>query len=557
MRRNPLVLAVCVLARTALSPVAAADGQHAASGSKGLVVSGRAAATEAGIRMLEQGGNAADAGAATLLVLSVTQVGAFCIGGEVPVLIYDAAKNDVKVLSGQGAAPLDPKAIEWYMTNGIPSGDVRSAAVPAALDAIVTLLRLYGTRSFEDVVQPALAILDAGGPTWYIDTSDGRRIETGHNWQAELAVTFRKLIEAEHKAVGSRKDRLQAVVDRFYRGDIADALERWYIAQGGFLRKADLAAHKTRVEDPVQTGYRGYTVYKCGPWTQGPYLLETLRLLEGFDIKGIGFLSADYIHVVVEAMKLGLADRDEYYGDPLFVNVPMKTLLSDQYTRIRRTLIDAAKASLDVRPGDPDHMRPLKTPAPTTPAEGGTTTMCVADRWGNVIAATPSGLASTAGAAGDTGIIHGSRLVSLNTWKGHPNCIQPGKRPRVTLTPTLVLKDGKPVLAISVAGGDLQDQAAIQLILDYVEFGMLPERAVSEPRFATTHHTGSFGQDKPKLGSLQVNIRVDESVRDELKRRGHVLTTTRSGVGGVNVLFLDPKSNVAFGAGPAAGKVGE
>lgn len=181
--------------------------------------------------------------------------------------------------------------------------------------------------------------------------------------------------------------------------------------------------------------------------------------------------------------------------------------------------------------------------------------MCVADRWGNLIAATPSGLGSTAGVAGDTGIIHGSRLVSLNTRKGHPNCIQPGKRPRVTLTPTLVLKDGKPVLAISVAGGDLQDQAAIQLILDYVEFGMLPERAVSEPRFATTHHTGSFGQDKPKLGSLQVNIRVDESVRNELKKRGHVLTTTPGGVGGVNMLFLDPKSDIAFGAGPAAGKV--
>ena len=181
--------------------------------------------------------------------------------------------------------------------------------------------------------------------------------------------------------------------------------------------------------------------------------------------------------------------------------------------------------------------------------------MCIADRWGNVIAATPSGLGSAAGVAGDMGILHGSRLVSLNTWKGHPNCIQPGKRPRVTLTPTLVLKDGKPVLAISVAGGDLQDQAAIQLILDYVEFGMLPERAVSEPRFATTHHTGSFGQDKPKLGTLQIYVRVDEAVRDELKKRGHVLTTTRGGVGGVNMLLLDSESKVGWGAGPAAGKV--
>jgi len=538
-----------------LSPVTAADQQHTASGNKGLVVSGRPAATAAGIKMLEQGGNAADAGAATLLALSVTQVGAFCIGGEVPVLIFDASKKDVRVLSGQGAAPLDPKAIDWYMANGIPSSDVRSAAVPAALDLIVTLLKLYGTKSFEEAVLPTLAILDAGGPAWYIDTSDGRRIETGHNWQAELAVIFRKLIEAEHNARGSRLDRLQAVTDRFYRGDIADALERWYIAQGGFLRKADLAAHRTRVEDPVHASYRGFTVYKCGPWTQGPYLLETLRLLEGFDIRKMGFLSPDYIHVVVEAMKLGLADRDEYYGDPNFVSVPMQALLSDQYTRIRRPLIDMRTASLDVRPGDPDHMRPFKTPWPAPPSPGGTTTMCVADRWGNVIAATPSGLGSTAGVAGDTGIIHGSRLVSLNTWKGHPNCIQPGKRPRVTLTPTLVLKDNQPVLAISVAGGDLQDQAAIQLILDHVDFGMLPEHAVSAPRFSTTHHTGSFGQDKPQLGSLQVSERVDESVRDELKKRGHVLTTTRGGIGGVNMLSLDPKSHVASGAGPAAGRV--
>ncbi|HYM05048.1 MAG TPA: gamma-glutamyltransferase [Terriglobales bacterium] len=557
MRRTWFVLMVGLLVFVPASRTAGTAPQRAASGNKGLVVSGRAAATNAGIQMLEHGGNAADAGAATLLALSVTYVGAFCIGGEVPVLIYDAARKDVKVLAGQGAAPLDPKAIDWYMTNGIPGTDVRSAAVPAALDLIVTLLKLYGTRSFEEAVQPTLAILDAGGASWYIDTSDGRKIETGKNWQAELAVTFRKLVEAERKAGGSRNDRLQAVADRFYRGDIADALERWYIAQGGFLRKADLAAHRTRVEDPVYANYRGYTVYKCGPWTQGPYLLETLRLLEGFDIRKMGFLSADYIHLVSEAMKLSLADRDEYYGDPRFVDVPMKALLSDEYTRIRRPLIDMSKASLDVRPGDPIHLRPLKTPLPARPGQGGTTTMCVADRWGNVIAATPSGLGSTAGVAGDTGIIHGSRLVSLNTWKRHPDCIQPGKRPRVTLSPTLVLKDGKPVLAISVAGGDLQDQAAIQLILDYLEFGMLPEQAVSEPRFATFHHTGSFGQDKPRLGSLQVNVLVDEAVQGELKKRGHALTTTRGGIGGVNMLFLDPKSDLAYGAGPAAGKASQ
>lgn len=188
MRRGCLVLAVGLLAGTSASRAAAADPQRTASGNKGLVVSGGSAATAAGIKMLEQGGNAADAGAATLLALSVTQVGAFCIGGEVPVLIYDASKKDVRVLAGQGAAPLDPKAIAWYMKNGIPGSDVRSAAVPAALDLILTLLKLYGSKSFADAVQPTLEILDAGGPSWYIDTDDRQRIETGHHWQSELAV---------------------------------------------------------------------------------------------------------------------------------------------------------------------------------------------------------------------------------------------------------------------------------------------------------------------------------------------------------------------------------
>ena len=180
--------------------------------------------------------------------------------------------------------------------------------------------------------------------------------------------------------------------------------------------------------------------------------------------------------------------------------------------------------------------------------------MCVADRWGNVIAATPSGLGSTAGPAGNTGIIHGTRLTSLNTWKGHPNCIAPGKRPRVTLTPTLVLKDGMPVVAIAVAGGDLQDQAALQLVLDHIDFGMGAEEAMAAPRFATGHHTGSFGQDKPRLGSLQVNVKISEPVREDLKHRGHDLATTEGSIGGAAMLVIGP-ARVVHGVGPAAGKV--
>jgi gamma-glutamyltranspeptidase / glutathione hydrolase len=541
--------------KTSASP----HGPSVAIGSRGVVVSGKLAATAAGITILEHGGNAADAGAATLLALSVTYVGAFCVGGEIPILVYSADEKNVKLLEGQGEAPRDPKAIAWYMEHGIPDGDVKAAAVPSTIDAVVTLMKLYGTKSFEEVVQPTLAILDAGGPSWYIDTGSGQKIETGVNWQADLAVTFRKLVEAEKTAKGTREQKLQAVSDRFYRGDIADALEAWYIEKGGFLRKADLAAHKTPVVDPLTTTYRGYTVYKTGPLTQGPYLLQTLRLLEGFDLKKMGFNSVDYIHTVIEAEKLALADRDEYYGDPNFAKVPMQQLLSDQYTEMRRKLIDPKKASLELRPGDPYNMKPTKPPTITGPWHGGTTVMCVTDKFGNVVAATPSGLSSRAGVAGRTGIIHGARLSSLNTFAGTPNVIEPGKRPRITLSPTLLFQgtknDEHPVMAISVAGGDMQDQAAIQVILNYVEFGMGPEQAFNAPRFSTDHFISSFGQDSAHLGSLSVPSSLPEEVRAELTARGHVVTIGRGGVGGVALIGIDPKTRRATAVGPAAGRM--
>jgi len=565
MRRIISISSVCLLllatfawpqaTKTAVRP----RGPSVAAGSQGVVVSGRPAATAAGIKILEQGGNAADAGAATLLALSVTYVGAFCVGGEVPILIYSADQKNVKLIEGQGEAPRDPKAIAWYMEHGIPDGDVKAAAVPSTIDAIVTLLKLYGTKSFEEVVQPTLAILDAGGPSWYIDTGSGTRIETGVNWQADMAVTFRKLVESEKAAKGTRQQKLQAVSDRFYRGDIADALEAWYIEKGGFLRKADLTAHKTPAVDPLKTTYRGYTVYKAGPLTQGPYLSQTLRLLEGFNLKKMGFNSADYIHTVIEAEKLALADRDEYYGDPNFTKVPMQQLLSDQYTEMRRELIDPKKASLELRPGDPYHMKPTKPPTITGPWHGGTTVMCVTDKFGNAIAATPSGLSSTAGVAGRTGIIHGSRLSSLNTFAGTPDVIEAGKRPRITLSPTLLFhgneNDSQPVMAISVAGGDMQDQAAIQVILNYVEFGMSPEEAFEAPRFSTEHFISSFGQDRARLGSLSVPNTLPEAVQADLRARGHVVTGSREAVGGVALIGINPKTGLATGVGPAAGKM--
>lgn len=521
----------------------------------GMVVAGKPEAAEAGAEVLRAGGNATDAAISALLVLSVKHIGAFCIGGEAPMLVYDAGRDEVKVLSGQGAAPLDPEAIEWYMANGIPGTSIRAAAVPAVIDLAVTALQQYGTITFEQAAEATLRILDEGGPTWYIDTSGSDTVDTGRDWYTDLAVTLRKLVESERSAIGTRSEKLQAVSNRFYRGDIADELDAWYREKDGFLRKRDLAAHVTRIEDPVMVNYRGYTVYKAGPWTQGPYLLQTLNLLRGFDVKAMRHLSADYIHTVTEAMKLALADRDAWYGDPRFNSVPMKALLSKEYSDIRRPLIDMQSASNEVVPGDPWTMEPRSTTAVPHTEQGGTTTLVASDRWGNVVALTPSGLGSLAGSGGSTGVIHGARLVSLNTWEGHPNRIEPGKRPRITLTPTLVLKDGKAVIAISIAGGDLQDQVALQLLLNHIEFGMLPEEASRSPRFNTSHHTGSFGQGPPDIGSLRLQNRIPAEVVAELERRGHSAETTGGGIGGSAMLYIDPDTGKMYGAGSAVRSV--
>jgi gamma-glutamyltranspeptidase/glutathione hydrolase len=222
---------------------------------------------------------------------------------------------------------------------------------------------------------------------------------------------------------------------------------------------------------------------------------------------------------------------------------------------MRRKLIDPKKASLELRPGDPYNMKPTKPPTITGPWHGGTTVMCVTDKFGNVIAATPSGLSSTAGVAGRTGIIHGSRLSSLNTFAGTPNVIEAGKRPRITLSPTLLFHDNHPVMAISVAGGDMQDQAAIQVILNYVEFGMSAEESFRASRFSTTHFISSFGQEGASLGSLSVPKTLPEAVQADLRARGHVVTLGRESVGGVALIAIDPKTRQATAVGPAAGKM--
>ena len=513
-----------------------------ASGSQGAVAAGGAEAVETGLEILRKGGNAVDAAASTILALSITDSGSFCFGGEVPIIVYDAKRKVVEVLSGQGAAPR-LATLEYFVQKGnqaIPGKGLQPAPVPAVLDVIITALDRYGTLTFAEIAEPSLSILS----------------QRKEEWHKNLAVTLQRLMQAEKKAGADRKRGLRMVADYFYRGPIAWELDRWSRENGGLLRYTDLATHVTRIEEPVQISYRGYTVYKCNTWTQGPHLLQTLGLLEPFDLKAMGQNSPNYIHVVVEAMKLTLADRDEFYGDPLFVNVPLDALLSRRYADLRRPLLDMKKASHEFQPGDPWNMKALldrsrmkTTGTQSRPSD--TTTCLVADRWGNVAAATPSGWAGVV--AGQTGVKLGSRLISLNLWPGHPNCIEPGKRPRITLTPTIVLKEGKPEIAVSVIGGDYQDQCTLQLLLNYIEFDLESVKAVSSPRFGTGHMFGSFRQPPPQLGGLALPKNTARETVDELKKRGH-----RVGIGGgcgaPSMMTFDPQTGLikATGAPHAA-----
>lgn len=509
-----------------------------ANGNDGAVAAEDARAVAAGIKMLNSGGNATDAAVAVMLAASVVDYGMFAIGAEIPFMIYDKKSGKVKTLSGLGSAPLDKSSMEIYYKEGIPAGGgIRAVPVPGAIHLFFTALIEYGTMSFSKVTEPTLNILDKGGEDWY----------------DELAITLRKLIERESEFKGSRKEKLRAARDRFYRGDIARQLVDYYKKEGGFLRLRDLREHQTLIEDPVSVPYRGYTILKCGTWTQGPYLCQTLRILEGFDLKSMGHLSSDYIHVLTESLKLGLADRDHYYGDPRFVNVPMSKLLSDQYTLLRRKLVNMEMASLDVRPGDPINMKALSDdPSKYRPGPGGTTTCVVADKWGNFVAATPSGNPPY-NICEPLGIAHGNRLRSLNTAQGHPNRIEPGKRPRITLTPTLVMKEGVPVMGISVAGGDLQDQTTLNCLLNFIEFGMKPHEAVTASRFSTRHHENSFDPAALRtvgvLGGLTLNDDIDIKVQEELLNKGHKISKTSGPIAYPVMVYYDKEMDQFYAAG--------
>jgi gamma-glutamyltranspeptidase/glutathione hydrolase len=523
------------------------------------VAAGGRDAVAAGLSILKAGGTAADAGAATIFALCVTDSRAFCFGGEVPILFYEAKHQIVTVIDGQGAAPRLATLDHFKGPSGIPAKGIEPAAVPAALDACLTLLDRFGTMTFAQVIAPTKTLL--------------KNRPRPEPWHADLLQTLGILESAEAEAIGrsghgtaAKSDRtrgLRRVADEFYRGPIARRIDAWAKEKGSLIRYVDLATHTTRIEEPVSITYRGLTVYKCGAWTQGPALLESLQILEGFDLKSMGHNRPDAIHTIVEAIKLAFADRDTYYADPHFAQVPLAGLLSLDYAALRRDLIDPKHASLERRPGDPRSKKAVLNPAsdparrhiPPPLADAHDTTTClVADRFGNVVAATPSGWSGVL--AGDTGVWLGSRLQSFNTWDDHPNVIVPGKRPRITLSPTLVLKENRPVLAVSVAGGDNQDQMTLQLLLNQIDFGLEPSASVVAPRFMSDHFISSFRQTPPALGRLRINREVGSEIREDLKGRGHILSVNTGSLSAAPcVISFDLASGKLRAAGdPRAGR---
>lgn len=538
------------------------------AGRRGVVAAGHPLVAEAGLRILEKGGNAVDAGVASVFAASVVEMMSFGAGGECPMLIK--LKNQpVVAINGDGIAPElataefyehlrrdDPRIVQHGTYAGTPAGTIPSfgplsAIVPGAMDALLLALEKYGTKSLAEVIQPAIELAQGFPVNTSLERAFARGAPDAARWpstakvympggrlpkegdifvEADLARTFQTLASVEKQNAGhGRAAAIEAVRDYFYRGPIARRISDFCKQAGCLLREGDFAAFHARVEQPLTVTYRGVQVYKCGYWSQGPAMLENLNLLAGFDLKAMKLNSADYVHTVVEAEKLGYADRDAYYGDPDFSPMPAG-LLSPEYADVRRTLIDPHQASSQHIPGDPAHMAARASEdfirARFRQRNGehqDTTCVNVIDRQGDLFSATPSAAWIPAVIAGDTGIPLSERAQSFVLTPGHPNQIAPHKRPRITLTPSLAVRDGKPWLVFSTPGGDSQDQTLLQIFLDVAEFGMNPQEAVEAPRFNSEAMYSSFDAHDDQPLTLEIEKRFERAVLDELRARGHKL----------------------------------
>jgi gamma-glutamyltranspeptidase / glutathione hydrolase len=583
-------------ARTQKPPL---HGQH------WMAITGKPLGATAGAMMFQRGGNAVDAACAMIAATS-TMWDVLHWGGETQALIYDPRTKKVVAINGLGIAPTGATP-EFYRKQGFeypPAYGPLAAVTPGTPGAILLMLSEYGTLSLAEVLGPSIELAD-GYP---IEAEMADRIERWRDklkeWpyskkvmlphlgeareaphpgeifrQPDLAATLRKLVEVEAaalKAGKSRKEAIQAAYDRFYRGDIAEEFVRSVKEQGGLITLADLDQWRPLVEEPLTTNYRGIDVYKLDTWTQGPALLQSLNLLENFDLKALGYNSANYIHTVYQAMNLAFADRDFYYGDPYFPpEEPRAGLLSKEYAKARAATIRMDRNNATAGPGDPYPYQGGTNPfadvlakqrrASLESASGeltaqalesfkesfrsGTTTVVSADAEGWLVAVTPSGGWVPATIAGRTGIGLSQRLQSfvLDPALNPYNVLEPGKRPRVTLTPSLAFKDGKPWLAFAVQGGDSQDQNLLQFLLNIVEFGMTPQEAAEAANFESFQMRSSFDKHESQPGRLVLNESVPQWVRKELAQRGYKLEFQARTSGPINAILLDHAHGTMWG----------
>lgn len=526
-------------------------------GTQGAVASEHYLSAQAAADILKAGGNAVDAAVSATFVEGVVNPNMYTVGGECPMLIYLEATGRVISVNGNTAAPAlaTPRA---YIERGLevmPSEDVLTAGVPAAFSALITVLREYGRLSFADVSHAARRYAREGFPVHkgllrqlrYGLEDLAERFRT--RWpesaglylrdgsvpaegtllrNAATADVFQHLADAEGRTAGSREAGLLAVHDGFYRGDVAGEIDAFVRARDGLLRRSDLECFETRLEAPAAGDYQGYRVFKCGPWNQGPVLLQALAMLERFDLAGMAHNTADYVHTVVEAMKLAFADREQYYGDPAQVDVPLAGLLSKDYAKVRARLIDPGRANGELRPGDPVSGAPLLAEQHRLVGKAwgpGTVHVDVIDREGNMASFTPSGgWLRSQPVITALGFPLSNRMQTFYLGPDHhPNRVAPFRRPRTTISPSLAFRDGRPWMVFGSMGGDQQDQWMLQFFLNRAVFGMTIQEAIEAPKFSSEHFPGFFAPHDWIANRLRIEPMVGQSVLDALARRGHDL----------------------------------
>ena len=540
-------------------------------------------ATDAAMRILDAGGNAFDAAVAGQAVLALADPAMNGIGADAEILVYDAKAKKVVSINASGPAP-KLATVDWYRKNadGRIPGDTSllAATVPGLVDAWYTLLDRWGTKTFAEVLQPAIDLGERGLPltlglaTAMNNSAKLRRYPTSVKlyqpttpWKEgdvfknpDAGRLLRKLVEAEKTASAKgRKAALLAARDRFYKGDIAKTMAAFAEEQGALFRYDDFATYAVQIEEPVSVNYRGYEVYKNPSASQGPTELFALNILEGYDLKKMGLNSAEYIHVTAEATKLAMGDREKFLGDMNFIKIPYDGLLSKAYAAERRKLVDPDKASLEMRPGDPskfmkgagyvDADYPWSvTVEGDAHHEGDTSYIAVIDKDRNMVGFEPSlhSVFGTGVVIADLGIIFNCRGDYFTLEPGKPYSLgEPGKRPRSTLQSTLVMKDGQPFMLIGSPGGDDQIMRTMQTFLNVVDFGMNVQEAIEAARWSSRAFPASSGPFTMRPGDLQVESRIPAEVQAALKAKGHVLTVTRAwSLGSNGAMLIDPKTGV-------------